>query len=147
MKSSLKAYLTLPLKSPAMPFWKTFFRSCRLKCPRCGEDRIFSGWFRMEERCNACGLKYERAPGYFLGSIYFNYGMTALLVVILYFTIYFGELMPTEYLFWSMIVFSILFPMWFFRYARSLWIGMDQYLDPLPTENEEEQPQPKLPTG
>jgi hypothetical protein len=23
-----------------------------------------------------------------------------------------------------------MFPMWFFRYARSLWLGFDQYVDP-----------------
>ena len=91
----------------------------------------------MQEHCETCGMKYERDPGYFLGSIYFNYGMTALLVVVIYFSVYFGELMPTQYLLWSMAAFSVLFPIWFFRYARSLWIGMDHYLDPLPEQQKE----------
>lgn len=96
---------------------------------------LFSGWFRMHERCEACGLKYERAPGYFLGSIYFNYGMTALLVTVLYFACYFGELIPQQYLLWSLAAFSVAFPVWFFRYARSLWVGMDHFLDPLPEDS------------
>jgi hypothetical protein len=88
----------------------------------------------MNERCGHCGLKYERAPGYFLGSIYFNYGMTALLVTIFYFACYFGELIPPHYLLGSTVAFSFFFPVWFFRYARSLWVGMDQYFDPLEPE-------------
>jgi hypothetical protein len=26
--------------------------------------------------------------------------------------------------------FCLLFPLWFFRYARSLWLGLDYYFDP-----------------
>ncbi|MEY4176819.1 MAG: hypothetical protein RLY70_393, partial [Planctomycetota bacterium] len=26
--------------------------------------------------------------------------------------------------------FTVLFPMWFFRYARALWLGFDQMMDP-----------------
>ena len=117
-----------------MSFWTIFFRSCRLRCPRCGNSKLFAGWFQMRQQCESCGLKYERAPGYFLGSIYFNYGVTAMLVTILYFACYFGEWIPAQYLLWSMATFSFVFPVWFFRYARSLWVGMDQYVDPLPPD-------------
>jgi hypothetical protein len=30
------------------------------------------------------------------------------------------------------LTFVVLFPIWFFRYARSLWLGLDSYLDPQP---------------
>ena len=33
---------------------------------------------------------------------------------------------------WLLAAVAILFPLWFFRYARSLWLGLDQYFDPLP---------------
>lgn len=92
----------------------------------------------MHEQCASCGLKYEREPGFFLGSIYFNYGVTATLVVILYFTCYFGELISPPYLLWTVAAFSAAFPVWFFRYARSLWLGMDQFLDPRQKLPEEE---------
>jgi hypothetical protein len=29
-----------------------------------------------------------------------------------------------------MLAFVVLFPIWFFRYARALWLGFDQYMDP-----------------
>jgi uncharacterized protein (DUF983 family) len=31
------------------------------RCPRCGEGRLFSGFFSVGERCGACGLDYSYA--------------------------------------------------------------------------------------
>ena len=36
-------------------------------------------------------------------------------------------------------VFSIVFPMWFFRYARALWIAFDERWDPWPNDQERRQ--------
>lgn len=84
----------------------------------------------MHPACNQCGLKFQREPGYFLGSIYFNYGLTALLVTVAYFVGYFATSIPPGYLLWGLTAFCLLFPLWFFRYARSLWLGWDHYFDP-----------------
>ena len=84
----------------------------------------------MHERCEACGLKYQRDPGYFLGAIYFNYGLTALLIAIAYPLLVFVAEFPTQRVLLVCLAFCLLFPLWFFRYSRSLWIGMDQYFDP-----------------
>jgi uncharacterized protein (DUF983 family) len=112
-----------------MSFWTTFKRSCLLRCPCCGQGRLFRGWFTMEPVCTGCGLKFQREPGYFLGSIYFNYGLTALLVTIAYFAAIFGADLQPPVVLWSLTAFCVLFPLWFFRYARSLWVGMDRYFD------------------
>ena len=45
----------------------------------------------MHDACEACGRRFNREAGYLLGSIYFNYGITASLVVIMYFAMFFGE--------------------------------------------------------
>jgi uncharacterized protein (DUF983 family) len=113
-----------------MRFWRIFLRSCWLVCPACGGGRLFRGWFSMHERCGHCGLKFVREPGFFLGSIYFNYGLTTVLVMITYLTLFFTTDISPQVLLWSLTAFCILFPLWFFRYARSLWLGMDQYFDP-----------------
>ena len=65
-------------------------RALRLKCPRCGGAPMFAGLFRMHETCAHCHLKFEREPGYFLGSIYINYGITALIVTVGWITLRFG---------------------------------------------------------
>ncbi|HEX7448213.1 MAG TPA: DUF983 domain-containing protein [Pirellulales bacterium] len=115
-----------------LPFWPTFVRSCRLRCPRCGESPLFTGWFRMNPRCECCGLSFLQEPGFYLGSIYFNYGLTALIVTVAYFALYFATDLPGNTLLIGLTAFCVLFPLWFFRYARSLWLGFDQYFDPDP---------------
>lgn len=111
-------------------FWRRIGRSLRLRCPRCGEGRLFTGWFRMPDRCEKCGLDLKREPGFYLGSIYVNYGLTALVVTVTFVTAQLTGHGRSPILFWSMGAWCLLFPLWFFRYARSLWLGMDQYVDP-----------------
>jgi hypothetical protein len=88
------------------------------------------GWFRMRSRCDWCGLIYEREPGFFLGSIYVNYGLTAVLTTVIYIALFATDAVSEKRLLWGSTAFCILFPVWFFRYARSLWMGFDQYWDP-----------------
>lgn len=84
----------------------------------------------MHERCAACDLKYEREPGFFLGTIYFNYGLTSLVSAIAYPIAIFALKLPRTPTIVVIVAFVILFPMWFYRYARSLWLGFDQLVDP-----------------
>ena len=84
----------------------------------------------MWPECRECHLPFEREPGFYLGSIYFNYGLTALIVTVAYFAMYFGTEISQTAALVSLTTFCVLFPLWFFRYARSLWLGMDQYIDP-----------------
>ena len=111
-------------------YWTVMWRSWRLRCPRCGEGYLFRGWFRMRKQCDWCGMCYEREPGFFLGSIYVNYGLTAVLVTIGYFALYAADVLPQQATLWILTLFCVVFPLWFFRYARSLWLGFDQYWDP-----------------
>jgi hypothetical protein len=90
----------------------------------------------MYDRCTACGRRFNRAPGYLLGSIYINYGVTAMLVVIAYFTLFFSDALRGKPLLAVLTAFSVLFPLWFFRYARAIWIAFDECWDPWPNEQE-----------
>ena len=38
-------------------------RGLAKRCPHCGAGRLFAGWSHHLERCQACGLIYERNPG------------------------------------------------------------------------------------
>ena len=102
----------------------------------CGRGRLFRGWLRMPASCNVCGYRFERGPGYWLGSIYINYGLTALLVTIAYFVLFFTDALPQVAVLWLLAAFCFLFPLWFFRYARSLWMAFDLYFDPVREDNE-----------
>lgn len=109
-----------------------WWRAARLRCPSCGRGAIFRGWFAMDEVCPACGRRFDRDPGYLLGSIYFNYGVTALLVVAMYFTMFFRDWLSDGQRLVVLSLFAIVFPMWFFRYARALWMAFDERWDPWP---------------
>ncbi len=85
----------------------------------------------MRADCEHCQLHFEREPGYFLGSIYINYGLTALLVTLFYFGLFFSGVVSPQAALWIVAGFALLFPLFFFRYARSLWLGFDHYWDPL----------------
>ena len=106
------------------------WRGLRLVCPVCGGGKLFRGWFRMHRSCSQCGLVFERGPGYWLGSIYVNYGLTALLVTAGYLVLWFTEAASPEALLVILTGFAVVFPLWFFRYARSLWLGFDHLVDP-----------------
>ncbi len=110
-------------------FTKIVGRSLRLRCPRCGGGRLFRGYFAMYENCPSCKLTYERGPGYFLGSTYINYGLTALLMTIGFVLLRFGVGIEKTSLLLPLGIFAVLFPLLFFRFSRSLWLGMDSFID------------------
>ena len=105
-------------------------RALRLTCPRCGRAPLFRGWFRMNVVCSACDLRFERAQGYWVGAIYVNYGVTVAIAVGGFFLLreWPGLETPAQLALW--VPFVIAFPLWFFRYSRSLWLGLEYGLNP-----------------
>jgi uncharacterized protein (DUF983 family) len=108
---------------------QAFSRGIALKCPLCCRGSLFSGWFRMHPHCTVCGLRFERDPGYFLGSTYINYGLTTLITTWTYIVLRFGANLDKTWLIPSLAGFCVIFPLVFFRYARSLWLSFDCYFD------------------
>jgi uncharacterized protein (DUF983 family) len=132
--------------TPTRPSATTLLgRGMRLRCPACGHGKLFRSRLSMHDSCQICGRKFKRAPGYLLGSIYFNYGVTALMVVVLYFSLYFAEAMTSQGRLLAVGAFSLLFPLWFFRYARALWIAFDEQFDPWPNEEEQRELNKRFP--
>jgi uncharacterized protein (DUF983 family) len=85
----------------------------------------------MRARCPACGVTFEREPGYFVGAIYLNYGVTTLIAVAGYFALdaWLAPAPLTQVALWA--VFAVVFPLWFFRYSRGLWLSLDYLVDPV----------------
>jgi uncharacterized protein (DUF983 family) len=84
----------------------------------------------LEPTCSLCGLPFEREPGYFVGAIYLNYAATVLIVIPGYFILDYllGLRLSLQLLLWG--GFCVLFPLWFFRYSKSLWLALDHFFDP-----------------
>jgi uncharacterized protein (DUF983 family) len=103
----------------------------RMRCPRCCNGRIYESGMKMHERCPVCNLRFEREPGYFLGSLYISYGMAC---AFLMFEVWIGSmLLPEVDLGWialGAIVCFIPFVPMVTRYARVIWIFFDRWLWP-----------------
>ncbi len=107
-----------------------FVKGLRLRCPRCGEGRMFTGMFKMRSECGSCSFGFEREAGYFVGAMYINYGMTVLIAFAGYFALgYFTSIsFLANFILW--VAFCALFPIFFFRYSRSLWLSFDYMFNP-----------------
>ena len=99
------------------------------KCPRCHKAHIFKTFWRMNECCPHCEMKFEREVGYFAMSIFVGYGLALTVGLPGFLVAFFLGLS----FFWLIAVPSILISIsspWIFRYARILWIHSDQWMDP-----------------
>jgi uncharacterized protein (DUF983 family) len=107
-------------------FWAFLF----LRCPNCRRGRLFKSWVRwidMNRECPCCGLGFYPEAGYFVGSIYINYGATVAVVIVSLLVI---RDVPEEF---QLVFFSSLAALTslaFFRHSRSLWITLDFWINP-----------------
>src|SRR5713226_861466 len=104
-------------------------RAIRLRCPRCGATPLFRGWFRMAEACALCGLRFERAQGYFVGAIYVNYAVTAILAIGGFFLLWGLTALSAAAQLALLVPVVLLFPLWFFRYSRSFWLALERLIN------------------
>ena len=112
-----------------LSFSQALSRAFRVRCPYCGSGRLFSGLLRMNSSCSVCGTRLEREPGYFLArptstteslpdSTTLSLRVAALRA---------GLVQQRTHA--SLMSFCLIFPLIFFRYARSLWLALDCFFD------------------
>ena len=102
-----------------------------LRCPVCLEGPVFRGLFNARRNCESCGFFFSRVSGYFLGSVYLGYGATVAAEFVLWFLL--SRVLGMGWDIRVLVVllaFASFFPIWFFRYARMLWMALDLYLIP-----------------
>ncbi|MFM7245481.1 MAG: SMP-30/gluconolactonase/LRE family protein [Planctomycetaceae bacterium] len=103
----------------------TLVRAIRLQCPRCGEGSLFRGLFRMHDAFPACGASFKREQGFYLGSIYINYGATVIGTGALYALLVLALGWSHEAALAACLAAAVVFPVVFFRWARSLLLALD----------------------
>ena len=79
----------------------------------------------MAEACDQCGLGFAREQGFYIGSIYFNYGATVIATGALYALLVLGLGRSHELALAVCLAAAVALPIWFFRYARSLLLALD----------------------
>ncbi|HWG89586.1 MAG TPA: DUF983 domain-containing protein [Candidatus Thermoplasmatota archaeon] len=96
----------------------------RLRCPHCGEGRIFARYLKVDEGCLECSHVYQRDPGDWTGSaettVILSAGVALVLALVLRNVAPFKAmgLMWTGFLLWVS-----LFPL-VFRRVKGLWVGL-----------------------
>lgn len=85
----------------------------------------------MNRACPVCGIVFEREPGYFLGAMYFSYGLgVACVAPLVALGVALGWPYPAIGI--ACGVELLLLCPWLFRTSRTLWLHFDQRWDPRP---------------
>ena len=115
----------------SLPILKLLSSVIRLRCPFCLKGRVFDGLFNTLRRCPECGYFFARESGYFLGSVYFGYGATVLVVLGAWPILKYVIGLESELITLGILAtVAGLFPIWFFRYSRMMWMAFDLYWNP-----------------
>ncbi len=109
---------------------KALITGVKLCCPRCGQRTLFRGAFAMNRDCAVCHLVFEREPGYFVGAIYINYAVTAVVAIVGFLALDACATLSvtSQIVLWS--IFGVAFPLFFYRYSKSLWLAFDHFVNP-----------------
>jgi len=108
-------------------------RGFALRCPRCGLGRLAQKVFGVRRECAYCGLDFFREPGYYVGAMIINYGITVSIIIAAYLL---SGWVPwtwrvstnSKILAWigaSIVVSLALVPL-----CRCLWLAVDYWVEP-----------------
>jgi uncharacterized protein (DUF983 family) len=115
-----------PRSSPLAP--RYFRRALRLRCPVCGEGRLFAGW-TMHATCPACGFAFEREPGYWTNAVTLNFMTTGGATMLLVGPLAYSGL-PVLAVIAVGLALAALLPLLCFRHIKALWLAIDLRIRP-----------------
>ena len=124
MPSPVLPFHGTPRRKVSLPqgYWRTVaWRGLKLRCPVCGQGKLFRSYFVMNERCGSCGVAFAREHGQWVGSLDINTLVTAFILMI---GVGFGPLwsLKTMLIVWCSA--AVLVPLVTFRFARGLWTAI-----------------------
>ena len=96
--------------------------------PAVSRVRNLDDWFTPLDGCPRCGYAYDREPGYFLLAI--NYGIAALLGLLLYFLFEWFYDWPVWTLIAAVVGPVVLFNLLFARHSKAIFVAWDHFFDP-----------------
>jgi len=123
-----------PVTGPAHPDisrqspWRLLGRALLLRCPNCGHGRLFTGFFKMRERCPKCGILLERGESdYFIGAYTLNLIAVEVLLAGAFLLVVVATWPnpPWESLQYGGVVLSILGAVLCYPFAKTIWLAVD----------------------
>jgi uncharacterized protein (DUF983 family) len=106
---------------------RVLLRGLRKRCPRCGERRIFDGFFSLKGRCPVCDLRFEKEEGGFLGAMALNYAVAIgfWLVVMIVGIVLTVPVVPVAPLLVASLGVLTVVPVWFYPRSKTLWAAIE----------------------
>lgn len=96
-------------------------RGLWLRCPVCGEGRLFETYLRMNDECPCCGVGFSREAGQWLGSMDINLTLSLLLLLVP--LVFLPDLgLRRELILWG--AGAVLLPLALFRPIRGFWTAL-----------------------
>ncbi|MBC7885361.1 MAG: DUF983 domain-containing protein [Saprospiraceae bacterium] len=111
------------------------------KCPRCQEGDLFTVPFEfskpvdMPEHCPVCHQKFEPEPGFYYGSMFISYIITAFFFLGIIGTCLIVFKLSLNVSMVILLVIAAITYMFFLRMSRSLWINIMVDYDPKAKED------------
>ena len=99
-------------------------------CPRCGRGAIFRGFYCMHEACPACGHRYGREEGFFLGAMVFSYvfGILSMVPTVVGLVFFVQDASLAAIIGLPILQILLMNPI-LFRYSRIIWIHLADRID------------------
>ncbi len=91
------------------------------RCPNCGGRTLFKAGtlFELDAGCAACGLKFEKDEGFYLGAMSLNYGVTLAVFLMPVVLLWYGGVLSGRWAVGLAVAGSILGPLLLYRSSRS----------------------------
>lgn len=111
------------------------WRGLILRCPRCGQGKLFRHGYAMYPKCAVCGWVFEREEGYWTGAMAVNLIVAELIVLVAIIPVCIWVLansIPIVPVIILGMAGSAVLPLLFYRHSKSLWMSIDFLLHPVP---------------
>ncbi len=108
---------------------KLLWRALLLRCPRCGEGKLYRRGYTMFHACSSCGWVFEREEGYWTGAMAVNLIVTEALIFIGIFPLLIMRA-PVLLTMGVGLAFAIVTPFLFYWHSKSVWMAVDFLLHP-----------------
>jgi uncharacterized protein (DUF983 family) len=99
------------------------------RCPVCMQGKIFRRLLWMHPTCPVCQTRYEREDGYFMMSVFLGYVLNLLILVPVVLVMLLNDVPLGWYAVGLALFLLFVYPL-VFRYARVIWMHLDQMMDP-----------------
>ena len=108
-----------------MPLLRPILRGARLRCPACGEGRLFSGYDRVAPACPSCHAPFVTTPGEWTGALMFAQGGFSTVALGGWFVLFLlgHGMYDAGPLAW-LIGWGIVAPLLLYRNFKGAWVGL-----------------------